>query len=101
MDFVELNRKEFHILTTLVDGEASGRELHKSLHSEVVPISGPGFYKLMGRLRDMGLVTYRSEKVEVNGHRVREHRYAITGSGQRAVFETARYYAVQGGLLDV
>ena len=97
---IELSKKEFHVLSALVGGETSGRELHKSLNDEVGIISGPGYYKLMARLKNVGYVEYRSARVDVNGHTVREHLYKITGHGQSAVRDTALYYATKGGLVD-
>lgn len=95
----ELSQKEFHVLSVLINAEASGRELHTSVNAEVNRISGPGFYKMLARLEKAGYVEYRTEKVEVNGHKVREHRYSITGAGQSVFHDTARYYALKGGLI--
>ena len=99
---IELSVKEFHILSELMAREMPGRDLHRSLCEEVSHISGPGFYKIMAKLRNMGLVSYRSEKIEVNGYNVREHRYTICVSGRKAVEEIARYHAGKnrGALVD-
>jgi len=97
---LELNQKEFHVLSELLLGEKAGREIHISLCTDVGLISGPGFYKMMGKLRTLELVQYRTEKVEVNGHKVREHRYEITAAGKEIFDETALYYASKGGLVN-
>jgi len=56
--------------------------------------SGPGFYQLMARLEDSGLVEGDYTQQVVQGQIIRERRYAITGQGLQA-WDTSRSFYVR------
>ena len=86
------------LLQQLINGEKSGKELRQLLADNGAKKSGPGFYQIMSRLEDDGLVDPRWKNIEVNGHKVRERRYKITGGG-RSVVRSVRDFVTSIGLM--
>jgi len=84
---------QFLILEQLGAGEAAGAEVRAALGEHGVPRTLPAFYELMGRLEKSGLVEGRYAAKTVNGQKVRERRYALTGDGAAAHAATCRFYA--------
>lgn len=79
-------------LAHLCEGETSGRDLRACLTESGAVLSAPAFYQLMSRLEDSKLVEGWYELVSVNGKRVRERRYRITGAGRYAYQTTLQFY---------
>lgn len=84
---------QFLVLRILSNGECSGREIRAQLKSKGVKRSGAAFYEHMARMEDAKLVIGSYVEKTIEGQRVRERRYEITGDGLKA-FESAReFYA--------
>lgn len=94
----DITHLQFLVLTAVRGGDASGRELRGYLAERGVRRSGPGFYQLMGRLEDAGLLSGRYERTEGPTRPVKERRYQITPAGTRMWERTREIYA--GALED-
>ena len=83
---------QFAVLAELISGEAAGHELRAKLAKQRIKKSGPGFYQLMARLEDSGLVegSYHQEIVE--GQIIRERHYSMTAAGGRAWGSSRDFY---------
>ncbi len=89
----DLTHLQFLIMTSLLDGEQSGRALRKAIAKHGAPKSGPAFYQLMARLEDAKFVAGRYQQKTVEGQMIKERFYKITGGGILAVDATRRFYA--------
>ena len=93
MPIPDITHLQFLLLAGLVDGERPGRELRGLMKQEEHRVSGPAFYRLMGRMEDADIVEGRYEQKLVEGQIFKERVYKITGGGVSA-FERARdFYA--------
>jgi len=88
----KLSHLQFLVVGLLTGGPLSGRDLRVRLRDFGVRRSGPGFYQLMARLEDAGLVegAYRQDVIE--GQIIRERHYAITSQGSQAWEASRRFY---------
>jgi DNA-binding PadR family transcriptional regulator len=89
----ELTHLQFLVVGFLTQRPLSGRDVRERLREFGVRRSGPGFYQLMARLEDAGLVdgSYRQEIVE--GQIIRERHYRITPKGSQAWQASRLFYA--------
>ena len=60
---------------------------------------GPAFYQMMSRLEDSKLVKGWYESKEIDGKKVRERTYEITGHGVTCWNATRDFYIEQGGAI--
>ena len=93
MSMPALSHLQFAVLDVMGAREVSGRDLRASLRSEKgVSKSGPAFYQLMARLEDANFVNGRYEEKVVEGQRIKERRYQLTGDGERARRKAILFY---------
>jgi DNA-binding PadR family transcriptional regulator len=93
MPVPDLTHLQFFVLTSLLDGEQTGRHLREKLAEEGVRRSGPAFYQFMARLEDNRLVKGRYEQKVVEGQIIKERRYELTAAGVRALEQVRKFYA--------
>lgn len=96
MRIPEITSLQFLALSTLVDGECSGRSLRQRLADHDYRKSAPAFYQFMARLEEAGLVVGRYELKKVAGQVVKERVYEISKAGVLA-FEEFRDFALSRG----
>jgi DNA-binding PadR family transcriptional regulator len=102
MKIPELTALQFYTLSTLLEGECSGRGLREQLAACGRSASAPSFYHFMSRLEQARFVEGRYDKKSIAGHTVRERVYRITGAGISAVEEfrifagAPRLFGLQG-----
>lgn len=84
-----LSHLQFLVVGALQGRSVPGREVREALRRFGVRKSGPGFYQLMARLEDAGLVEGRYHQEIVDGQIIRERHYMLTADGRRA-WDTSR-----------
>jgi DNA-binding PadR family transcriptional regulator len=99
MNLPEITHLQFQILGILMGSERSGLFVREKLREQGVKKAGPGFYQMMARLEDAGMVNGRYQQKEIDGQTVKERFYKITGMGSRAWRATSDFYAKQTGLV--
>jgi DNA-binding PadR family transcriptional regulator len=72
---------QYLVLSILLDGEISGRELRARMAEAGEKKTGPSFYQFMSRLETGNLVRGWYDPKVVDGQPIKERRYKITGSG--------------------
>ena len=94
----KLSHLQFLVVGIVRGGSLPGRTVRARLADFGVRKSGPGFYQLMARLEDAGLVEGRYEKEIVEGQIIRERHYQLTASGSRAWEGSRDFYvnAIRG-----
>ena len=92
MRLPDLTHLQFVIVDVLGPREKSGRELRQGLRERGIRKSGPGFYQLMARLEEAGVVKGWYDQKIVEGQIIKERRYKITGSGMRARERSLDFY---------
>ncbi len=98
MPLPELTHLQFLVLSILLDGERSGREVRERSAEHDKRKSGPAFYQFMARLEDAGFVEGWYDQKVVDGQSIKERRYKITGGGLRAWEDVRDFYLAHGGL---
>src|SRR3954451_19839409 len=98
MPLPELTHLQFLVLSTLLDGERSGREVRERLAEAGERKSGPAFYQFMARLEDAGFVEGWYDQKVVDGQIIKERRYRVTGAGSEAFQDTRGFYLARRGL---
>jgi DNA-binding PadR family transcriptional regulator len=93
MPLPDITHLQFLLLTALLDGERSGRELRGLLEQERHRKSAPAFYQLMARMEDAKLVKGRYDQKVVEGQIIKERVYEITASGVAAAEAVREFYA--------
>lgn len=88
----EITHLQFLVLTILLDAQKSGREVREELAEHGVKKSGPAFYQLMSRLEDDKFVRGWYDEKVIDGQRIKERRYEITGAGTRVAQEVREFY---------
>jgi len=84
MNGVDLSQLQLAVLSQLLSGDVSGREIREALRGLGWKKSMPAFYQLMARMEDSRLVKGSYVAKTVNNYKVRERRYKLTAPGQRA-----------------
>lgn len=79
-----LSQLQFLVLGTLLQGRRPGREIRGELRRFGVKRSGPGFYQLMARLEEAGLVEGSYDQKVVDGQIIRERGYRLRAAGRTA-----------------
>lgn len=88
----EITHLQFLVLGLLKDGSALGRAVRRDLARHGARRSGPGFYQMMARLEDAGLVAGEYDQKVVDGQIIKERRYTLTPAGARAWSATRDFY---------
>ena len=88
-----LSHLQFLVIGVLRGRTLAGRQLRDALSAFGVHKSGPGFYQLMARLEDAGLVDGDYTQEVVDGQIIRERHYRVTGAGSRAWRVSRDFYA--------
>lgn len=96
----EVTSLQFAVLCAVGASARSGAEVRRLLGKSGHQRSLPSFYDLMARMEDGGLLKGWYEQIEVGGHKVRERRYQLTGSGFEARNYFTKWAASVGGDLD-
>ncbi|QDT94151.1 hypothetical protein [Gimesia algae] len=89
-----LTHLQFFVLSVLLDGQKSGREVRDLLatkHGQKKTLAA--FYQLMSRLEESGMVKGWYESKHVEGVTIKERRYEILGSGIKAVEVQESFYS--------
>lgn len=97
MPLPTITHLQFLVLSALLEGELSGRQLRDALKKQGAKKTLAAFYQLMARLEDAGLVTSRSETGRVEGVTITTRYYTITASGERAEQACIEFYAAEAG----
>jgi len=88
-----LTHLQFVILGALLAGERSGKDLRRELTRYGVRRTAPAFYQMMARLEDAGWVAGSYTQQIVDRQIIKERRYRITATGERAWTRTRDFYA--------
>jgi len=91
---------QFAVLSCLIGGPASGRDIRKGLAEFGMRQGGPAFYQLMARMEDAKFVAGSYEQKIVKSQIIRERYYRITAAGRGAWNDTRQFYARAGSLVD-
>src|SRR5262245_24186039 len=104
MPLPDITHLQFLVLGVLVTSERPGRYVRDKLREQGERKSGPAFYQLMARLEDMNFVKGSYDEKIVEGQRIKERWYRITGHGIRAwqatrdfYMDQAKVFGLQGG----
>lgn len=92
MSVPELSHLQIAVLDALGAKELSGRELREALKQRKISKSGPAFYQIMGRLEDAKFVAGRYDEKVIEGQRIKERRYLLTGEGSKALRNAVNFY---------
>lgn len=87
-----LSHLQVRVLECLGANRLAGRELRKQLALRGTKKSGPGFYQLMARLEEGGLVKGEYSQKLIENQPIKERHYTITAKGSRALQETLNFY---------
>ena len=96
MTVPELTHLQFLVISKLLNGECSGRNLREQLAKSKVKKSGPAFYQMMARLEDANLVEGWYDEKVVEGQMIRERKYKLKGHGRTAYDRIVRFYREHG-----
>ena len=93
-----LSHLQFLVAGTLRSRTVPGRDIRETLLAFGVRKSGPGFYQLMSRLEDAGLVEGAYHQEIVDSQIIRERHYRLTAEGSRAWEGSRDFYldAIRG-----
>lgn len=103
MRIPDVTHLQFLVLGILKDGEKPGRLVREKLADSGQKKSGPAFYQFMARLEDARFVEGFYEEKVVEGQRIKERIYRITGEGISAWENVRDFYmaharfGLQGG----
>ena len=89
----KLTHLQFYVLSVLMDGQKSGREVRDKLtteHGQKKTLAA--FYQLMSRLEDAGMVKGWYESKHVDGVTIKERRYELLGAGINALEKQEAFY---------
>lgn len=92
MSVPELSHLQIAVLDALGAKELSGRELREALKQSKISKSGPAFYQIMSRLEDAKFVAGRYDEKVIEGQRIKERRYQLTGEGSKALRNAVNFY---------
>jgi DNA-binding PadR family transcriptional regulator len=98
MPLPELTHLQFLVLSILLDGERSGREVRERLTEAGETKSGPAFYQFMARLEDAGFVEGWYDQKVIDGQSIKERRYRIIGNGTKAWEDVRDFYLAHAGV---
>lgn len=86
-----MNRKQSTALFILWmdEIEMDGKTLRKLVndHFRIFKMTGPGFYQMMSRLENEGLVTGREVPTKACGVEIKQRLYKITEQGTSALYQ--------------
>ena len=88
----DLTHLQFLVLTALLDGERRGRDVRELLADEGHRKTAPAFYQMMSRMEDSRLIKGWYDEKIVEGQRIKERWYKVTGHGQKAWDEVREFY---------
>jgi DNA-binding PadR family transcriptional regulator len=88
----DITHLQFLVLGMLRADARLGREIRRDLARHGVRRSGPGFYQMMARLEDAGLVAGEYDQKIVAGQIIKERRYSLTPPGAAAWRATRDFY---------
>src|SRR3954449_3032964 len=92
MPVPEITHLQFLVLSSLLDGEQSGRYLREKLEENGERKSGPAFYQMMARLEDGGFVRGHYDQKIVEGQIIKERRYCVVAAGFSACRRAYEFY---------
>ena len=92
MPLPEITHLQFYVLLVIGGVERSGRYVREKLAEEGQRKSLPAFYQMMARLEEAGLVKASTRQLDIDGQKVNERWYKVTGAGLKALHETQEFY---------
>lgn len=92
MSIPRLSHLQFLVIGILRDRAVAGHEVRARLADFGVRKSGPGFYQLMARLEDGGLVEGSYQQEIIEKQIIRERHYRVTASGLQAWEGSRNFY---------
>jgi hypothetical protein len=95
MGLPEITHLQCHIIGALMGRDRSGKAVRDALGEQGIKKSGPGFYQLMARLEDSGMVKGWYEQRQIGDQLVKERWYRVTATGAKAWRATTDFYASQ------
>jgi DNA-binding PadR family transcriptional regulator len=95
----QLSHAQFAVLSCLIGGPTSGRDIRRGLAEFGMRQGGPAFYQLMARMEDARFVVGSYEQKIVKSQIIRERHYRITAAGRGAWNDTRQFYARAGSLV--
>jgi DNA-binding PadR family transcriptional regulator len=95
----KLSHVQFAVLSALMSGPASGRDIRKCIAEFGMRQGGPAFYQIMARMEDANFVAGSYEQRIVRSQIIRERHYRVTAVGRGAWNGTRQFYARAGGLV--
>jgi DNA-binding PadR family transcriptional regulator len=95
MSLPEITHLQFQVLGILMGTERSGQALRGELAQQGVQKTGPGFYQMMARLEEAGLVRGWYDQKLIDNQPVKERKYKTLGKGVRAWERTREFYRQQ------
>jgi DNA-binding PadR family transcriptional regulator len=93
MPIPDISHIQYLLLTALMGGQQSGRDLRKLLEQQGHKKSLAAFYQFMARMEDAKLVKGRYEVKVVDDQTIKERVYEITGSGSAACVDVREFYS--------
>jgi DNA-binding PadR family transcriptional regulator len=93
MPVPDLTHLQFLVLQTIGAVERSGRHIREKLADEGQRKSLPAFYQMMARLEEGGFIKPSTRQIEIDGQKVNERWYKVTGAGLKAVAEVREFYS--------
>jgi len=88
----KLTHLQFVVVSLLLDGERSGRQMRSALADEGLDKSGPAFYQMMARMEETGLIEGWYGQAQIGDQDVTERRYRLTDKGRKLWDSTLRFY---------
>ena len=79
-----LSDVKFLVLTELMQGVRSGREIREELEKQSAKKSLAAFYQIMARMEDEGMIRGWYETKRIDDQTVKSRHYEILGSGRVA-----------------
>ena len=92
MQIPDLTHLQFLVISQLLSGGMTGRELRLHLKHHGVNKSGPAFYQLMARMEDAGLVTGQYKQEIIDSQIIRQRHYRLDATGRRAWNRSRDFY---------
>ncbi len=90
----QLTPLQFAVLVS-INGRTTGKAIRKHLAAKYhISRSLPGFYQLMSRLENDGLVKGDYRRKVIDGQPIKERVYVRTGKGEKALKATQEFYFV-------
>ena len=95
MPLPDLTHLQFLVLLSIGGVGRPGRYVREKLAEEGQRPSLPAFYQMMARLEEARYVKTSTRQLDVDGQKVNERWYKVTGAGMKACQEALEFYRVR------